>query len=193
MTGRVPAVDEHTRTDAPDIDYDGLYSAQWRPMLRLAQSLVDDTASAEDVVQDAFAAVYRRRDALRDPAAVRGYLHSCVVNGARSALRRRRTVRSKLAILAEGRDSPAADQQVLLSAEHARVRARLSSLPRRQREVLALRFLADLEDIEIARVLGTSHANVRSAASRGLAALRTALVEATDTSTPDTSTGEELS
>lgn len=105
MTGRAPAVDEHTRTDAPDIDYDGLYSAQWRPMLR-------------------------------------GYLHSCVVNGARSALRRRRTVRSKLAILADGRDSPAADQQVLLSAEHARVRARLSSLPRRHREVLALRFLA---------------------------------------------------
>ena len=53
--------------DAPS--FDELYDSMWWPMLRLAAGLVDDRAAAEDVVQDAFAALYRRWDALRTPAA----------------------------------------------------------------------------------------------------------------------------
>jgi DNA-directed RNA polymerase specialized sigma24 family protein len=54
------------------IDFDGLYAAQWWPMLRLAQGLVDDVGAAEDVVQDAFAALYRRRSTLRESRAAVG-------------------------------------------------------------------------------------------------------------------------
>jgi RNA polymerase sigma-70 factor (sigma-E family) len=156
------------------IDFDELYKAQWWPMLRVAQGLVDDVAAAEDVVQDAFAALYRRRSALREPLAAVGYLRISVVNAARSALRRRRTARTYLHALHEGHEQPA-DHAALLSDEHRAVRSALAELPDRQREVLTLRYLADLRDAEIAEATGLSVGGVRSAASRGLAVLRGSL------------------
>ncbi|GDY53794.1 hypothetical protein SVIO_044170 [Streptomyces violaceusniger] len=72
-----------------------LYRARRLDMIRLAVFLVDDLHTAEDVVQDAFAAVCRRHgsklDSLQDAHA---YLHTAVVNAARSVLRRRRTARA---------------------------------------------------------------------------------------------------
>jgi RNA polymerase sigma factor (sigma-70 family) len=51
----------------------------------------------------------------------------------------------------------------------------LAELPRRQREVLALRYYLDLSEREIAETLGISAGAVKSHASRGAAALRTHL------------------
>jgi RNA polymerase sigma-70 factor (sigma-E family) len=157
------------------IDFAALYAAHWRPLVRVAQGLVDDAASAEDVVQEAFAALYRKQSSLTEPAAAVGYLRSCVLNGARSALRRRRTVRAHLAVATVDEAAPAADHRSLLTDEHDRVRTTLAALPARQREVLTLRFLGQLTDHEIAAVTGMSAVHVRSAASRGLAALRTTI------------------
>ena len=161
--------------ESAEPDYAQLYREQWRPLLRLAQSLVDDVASAEDVVQDAFAGLYRRADRLDGPDHAAGYLRVSVLNGARSALRRRRTVRLRSVSLHDDRVAPPADEPTLLSAEHDAVRAALRTLPRRQREVLSLRLLCDMDDIEISRATGMSHTHVRSAASRGLATLRAAM------------------
>lgn len=153
-------------------DFDALYAAQWWPMLRLATGLVDDHSAAEDVVQDAFAAVYRRRDSLRATASAGAYLRTAVINAARSTLRRRGTVR-RARILADPATSEAADHSTLLLAEHDLVQAALTRLPQRQREVLVLRYVGELSDPEIAAATGLSLGGVRSAASRGLAALRT--------------------
>ena len=160
------------RTSAVPSDFDELYRATWWPMLRLAVGLVDEVSAAEDVVQDAFAAVYRNWDGIRDQRAAVGYLRTSVVNAARSVLRRRGTARKYLRVVDE-RDEPGADDAVLLSDEHRRVRVALAELPDRQREVLTLRYLAGLADGDIASATGLSAAGVRSAASRGLATLRT--------------------
>ncbi len=154
--------------------FEELYQRHWWPMLRIATGLVDSVGAAEDVVQDAFAAVYRRWGTLRDPAAAVGYLRTAVVNGARSTLRRRGTARKYLRVVREETDE-AADHTVLLSAEHELVRQAMAGLPDRQREVLTLRYIAELSDIEIAAATGLSPVGVRSASSRGLAAMRTAL------------------
>ncbi|MFD7501107.1 sigma factor [Streptomyces sp. NPDC059850] len=72
-----------------------LYRARRLDMVRLAIFLVDDPHTAEDVVQDAFAAVCRRHGArLDDLQDAHAYLHTAVVNAARSVLRRRRTARA---------------------------------------------------------------------------------------------------
>jgi RNA polymerase sigma-70 factor (sigma-E family) len=155
----------------PPRSFDQLYQEQWWPMLRLATGLVDQVSVAEDVVQDAFAAVYRRWDTIRDHGAVGGYLRTAVVNHSRSALRRRIVARRHLHLV--DRDTvEAADASSLLSAEHEMARRALAGLPERQREVLTLRYLMALTDGEIAEATGLSLGGVRSAASRGLAALR---------------------
>jgi RNA polymerase sigma factor (sigma-70 family) len=51
----------------------------------------------------------------------------------------------------------------------------LESLSKRQREVLVLRFLADLPEADVARALGCSVGSVKQHASRGLATLRTTM------------------
>ncbi len=58
------------------------------------------------------------------------------------------------------------------NAERLDLQRALLSLPRRQREVVALRYLADLPEQAVADVLKCSPGTVKQHASRGLAALR---------------------
>jgi RNA polymerase sigma factor (sigma-70 family) len=157
-----------------ELSFDELYQEQWWPMLRLATGLVDQVSVAEDVVQDAFAAVYRRWESINDRAAVVGYLRVCVVNHSRSALRSRIRARRNLRLVESG-SVEGADSSSLLSAEHQMAREALATLPDRQREVLTLRCIAELSDADIAAATGLSLGGVRSAASRGLATLRGSL------------------
>lgn len=153
------------------VDVPALYSAHWRYLVRLAVLLVDDAPSAEDVVQDAFVALHRKVDDLRDPDAALGYLRTSVVNLARSVIRRRQVARKHIKV-AEPEATAGADHDVLLREEHRAALAAVRALPRRQSEVLVLRYWAGLSEREIARTLGISTGSVKSAASRGLATLQ---------------------
>jgi RNA polymerase sigma-70 factor (sigma-E family) len=152
------------------VDVPVLYRSHWRYLVRLAVLLVDDITSAEDVVQDAFVALHRKADSLRDPDAALGYLRTSVLNLSRSVIRRRQVARKHLKV-AEPEATAAADQEVLLRDEHRAALAAVRSLPRRQSEVLVLRYWAGLSEREIADTLGISTGSVKSAASRGMATL----------------------
>jgi RNA polymerase sigma-70 factor (sigma-E family) len=146
-----------------------LHAAHYRSLVRTAWLLLGDAAAAEDVVQDAFVGLHRAWPRLREPANALHYLHRSTVNGARSGLRRRRTVTTYAPVLVE-RDE-AADLATGV-AEAAAVAAALAALPARQREVLVLRYYGDLSEQAIADLLGISPGTVKVHAARGLAALR---------------------
>lgn len=146
-----------------------LYRAHHLDLVRLAALLVDDRGSAEEVVQDAFVALARRgAGGLLDPEA---YLRTAVLNGARSALRRRGVRRRHLRRVDAPASAPGADQAVLLDEDARRVLAALDHVSGRQREVLVLRYWADLTEAEIATTLGISTGSVKTHAHRGIAAL----------------------
>ncbi|WP_030770108.1 MULTISPECIES: RNA polymerase sigma factor [unclassified Streptomyces] len=147
-----------------------LYHAHRLRMVRLAVLLVDDLATAEDVVQDAFTALYRRHgEQITEVDNALGYLRTAVVNTSRSVLRRRRTVRAWTPPTAA--DIPSAEDHVVLDEAHREVLAALGRLTPRRRQVLVLRYWADLSEAEIAATLGISRGAVKSNASRGLDAL----------------------
>jgi RNA polymerase sigma-70 factor (sigma-E family) len=146
-----------------------LYESQRLPLLRLAVLLTDDREAAEDVVQEAFLGLHRRWRAV-DPAAAPGYLRTSVVNRSRS-LHRRRGVAARYLWLSRPGEAPSADLAVLLGEEHRLVVEAIRRLPRRQREVLVLRYWSDLSEAEIAAALGVSRGTVKSSASRALSAL----------------------
>lgn len=66
-----------------------LFVVHSRALVGLARLLVDDQATAEDVVQDAFVATFSRWSNIRDPEAALPYLRSAVINHARKSLRSR--------------------------------------------------------------------------------------------------------
>lgn len=151
-----------------------LYAAHRLRLVRLAVLLVDDLATAEDVVHDVFARLHRKWG-LRDPDKALAYLQRAVVNTSRSVLRRRRTVRSHVVPLTPHASGPEAS--VILAEEHREVLAALQELPNRQREVLVLRYWSDMSEAQIAKTLGISTGTVKSTASRGLDALERILKE----------------
>lgn len=154
---------------APPITIDDLYRSHRMQMVRMAILLVDDMASAEDVVQEAFAGLYRNWGGLRDRNAAIGYLRTAVVNGSRSMLRRRRTARAY--VPPDPGTARSAESLALLSTEHQAVVNALGDLAPRQREVLVLRYYGGLSEAEIAEATGLSKGTVKSTASRAVAKL----------------------
>jgi RNA polymerase sigma-70 factor (sigma-E family) len=150
-----------------------LYRAQRLGMVRLATFLVNDRHHAEDLVQDAFTGLHANWHRLRDEQSAVAYLRQAVVNRSRSLLRRRRTAAGYA--WPDASAEPGADNGVLLAEEHLPLRQALSRLPRRQREVLVLRYWAELSEAEISETLGIRAGTVKSTASRGLRALQAAL------------------
>ncbi|HEU5143858.1 MAG TPA: sigma-70 family RNA polymerase sigma factor [Dermatophilaceae bacterium] len=150
-----------------------LFDLHYVELVATARLLVDDRETAEDVVMEAFTALHRRWQLLREPGEAHRYLRSCVLNGARSQLRRRKVRR-----LHEGRqrEEPASPQDVAVAGtDHEALSRLMRALPTRQREVLVLRFYLDLSEAEVAEVLGIGKGSVKQHSARGLAALARAL------------------
>ena len=158
---------------APEVT--ALYAEHALGLVRLAVLLVGDRASAEDIVQDAFLGLFRRWERLTDTSTPLAYLRVSVLNGCRTALRRRSRARS-VGNLTE-RPADSAEAVALLSEEQRAVAGALRRLPERQREALLLRYYLDLSEAEIATAMGISRGTVKSATSRALATVGRTLRE----------------
>ena len=136
-----------------------LFQTHYEPLIRLAVLLVDDQAAAEDIVQGSFAELYGTWHALPHAHAALRYLRRSVVRRARAA----------------PPGGPSDTTQAGLPHPAAAVVSALQVLPARQREVLVLRFFADLPEAEIASVTGIRTSAVRSHAARAMSSLRAGL------------------
>lgn len=143
-----------------------LFNEHYTSLVRLASFLLDDVSTCEEMVQDAFVKmqVMKQTPEIGKEAA---YLRSIVLNGARSKMRRR-LVKKKF--LAQERPSPvpSLESEVINRSERERIINLLRKLPKRQSEVLILRFYMDLSEDEIAQNLDISKGSVKTHASRGL-------------------------
>ncbi|MBB3729799.1 SigE family RNA polymerase sigma factor [Nonomuraea dietziae] len=157
------------------VDVATLFAEHHLGLVRLALIMVGDRATAEDVVQEAFARTHAGRARLRDPSSALAYVRSAVLNGCRSVLRRRATVFRR----AVPYEPPvwSAESAALLGEERREVLVALRGLPQRQREALTLRYYFDLTDQEVADAMGVSGSTARSTIARGLSALARALGE----------------
>ena len=140
------------------VTFEELYAAEHRSMVRLAYTLVDTTEQAQEVVHDAFAAVYERYDRIDNPVA---YLRMTVLNRCRRVLRRRMLLRRHPV-------PPCEDGTLVFNHVVDAIRR----LPHRQRSVIVLRFDLQLTDAEIADTLDVPIGTVKSTLHRAIAALR---------------------
>jgi RNA polymerase sigma-70 factor (sigma-E family) len=138
-------------------------------LVRLAVVMVGDVQTAEDVVQDAFEKLQAGWHRLRDKDRGLAYARSAVLNGCRNS-RRRSAIARKHAAYGDPHDAAQPDAMQAL-ADGAELMAAIRALPRRQREVLVLRFYLDLDVAEVAETLSIGPSSVRSSSARALAQL----------------------
>ncbi len=157
-------------------DLDELVRLHYERLTRLAWVLCGDRVEAEDIVAEAYARSWPRlsRGKVENPPA---YLRRAVVNGVAS-WRRRRFVARRAEL--RQRTEPGgigAGAGIEEMADRERLLLALRKLPLPQRQVVALRFLEDLTEAEVAATLEIPIGTVKSRAARGLSALRGILEE----------------
>jgi RNA polymerase sigma-70 factor (sigma-E family) len=173
--------DDLTVFEGPGVGWDAdtavshLFAAHWTPLVRLGTLLTGDRATGEDVVQDAFVALHRRWRRIGEPTTALAYLRTSVVNGSRS-VGRRKAVEIKYRSPGPP-EPPGPEENALRAVQDSRVIAAVRALPQRQREVLVLRYYADLSEEQIATTLGISRGAVKSYAHRAMAGLRDRLAD----------------
>jgi RNA polymerase sigma-70 factor (sigma-E family) len=152
-----------------------LYQAHALGLVKLAVLMVGDQLTAEDVVQDAFLGLYRRWSVLEDRDKALGYVRTSVLNGCRM-FHRGRYRRARIPADDPGH-AESAEATALLGEAHREVLDALRRLPARQREAVVLRYYLDMTEAQAAQAMGVSHGTVKSATSRGIAALARLLKE----------------
>ena len=153
-----------------------LYQAHALGLVRLAFVMTGDRPTAEDLVQDAFLGLHRRWDTLVDPAKALSYVRSCVLNGCRE-IHRVKYRKAKFR-LDPPEDIESAEDIAILGESNQAVLAAIRRLPARQREAVVLRYYLDMSEDQVAQAMGVARGTVKSATSRGLAALARMLEEA---------------
>jgi len=144
---------------SPRPTFADLYRDAHADMVRLAYLLTGSPEVAQDVVQDAFVSVHRSWSRVREP---RPYLRRAVVNACTSHHRR--------AFRERGATESHAQASVSLGADE--LFDVLEALPARQRAAIVLRYWDDLDEREIAEVLGCRPGTVGSLLHRAVARLR---------------------
>jgi RNA polymerase sigma factor (sigma-70 family) len=159
-------------TPARDELVDVLFRRHYAALLRLGVVMLGSREAAEDVVQDAFVALHRHRRSLRDPEVAEAYLRSAVLNGSRSWVRRQITQRAPrpLMLAREHHESP--EDTTVSRHEVESLVAVMRTLARRQRQVLACRYVLELSVAETAQLLQISEGAVKAHTHRALRALQ---------------------
>ena len=167
VTGRGQPADV-SRADLVDT----LFHRHYAALLRLAVVMLGSREAAEDAVQDAFVALHRNHRALRDPAAAESYLRSAVINRCRSWVRRQVTQRAARPLMLLRDRQESAEDTTVGREEIGSVVSAMRTLARRQREVLACRYVLELSVAETALLLEISEGSVKAHTHRGLHALQ---------------------
>jgi RNA polymerase sigma factor (sigma-70 family) len=167
-TATVPA----TATEA--FDFDALYREARDDVFAYAATLLRDSAAAEDVTAQAFERAYKKRSRFNARrGSPRAWLFGIVRNAALDELRRRK--RASEAELPGPLEERPPDEAAELAAQRDAVRIALSTLPAKDRELIALKYHADLSNAEIAEILGVSPTNAGTLLHRAMTKLREAV------------------
>jgi RNA polymerase sigma-70 factor (ECF subfamily) len=150
------------------LDFEALYRAARDDVFAYVATLLHDRGAAEDVTALAFERAFRKRKSY-DPGrgSERSWLFGIARNAALDELRRRKRI-APLVMEPAAPDDGDEDRAL----RRAAVRTALTALPARDRELIALKFHAGLDNAELAEVLGLSVTNAGTRLHRALTKLR---------------------
>jgi RNA polymerase sigma-70 factor (ECF subfamily) len=160
-------------------DFDGVVSEYWPRVYRFALASLRDKSAAETIAQDCFLRAWKARDRFRGESSLNTWLMQIAVNLIRDQLRSRRlqfwkrtsqTVDAAAELLADKRTSP--EMSASARQQLAAVWSATSHLPDQQRTVFVLRFVEDMDLLEIAATMGLSEGTVKAHLFRAVRTVR---------------------
>lgn len=167
-------------------DFEALIEEYADALVALARVLTGDRHAAEDLAQDTVDLAFRKRHLVLAADHPHAYLRRVLVNVHLASVRRR----GPTTVLLDDVTHLVAPQSGLSPEDTDALRHAVRRLPPRQRTVLVLRYLEDLDVAEIAHAMSLREASVRSTLARALAALRTQLTSEADADRGRTRTSE---
>jgi RNA polymerase sigma-70 factor, ECF subfamily len=172
LTAQIP------RSSSAALDFEALYRAARDDVYAYVATLLRDRSAAEDVTAAAFERAYRKQRTYKAARGTeRAWLFGIARNAALDELRRRKRA---AALAADPVDVDAAPPEDAAeeALRRAAVRAALERIEPRERELIALKFHAGLDNSEIAAVLGVSVSNAGTQLHRAMTKLREAVEHA---------------
>ena len=165
-------------------DFEGLVRLYWPRVFRFALASLRDSDAAQTVAQDCFYRAHKNRARFRGESSLSTWLMQIAVNLVRDHARNRRlrfwqrnqALDPAAQWTPDGRLSPEA-----AAAVHEQVRAvwqAAAALSEKQRTVFLLRFVEEMELLEIAAVTGMAEGTVKTHLFRAIATVRRHLGEA---------------
>lgn len=140
-----------------------LYERHAAVMLRLLRRLTADAAEAEDVMQEAWLAVWASAGTFRGESSALGWLLGVARRTGHDKLRRKTLARADLEEAANvAYPGPGVEEQVLAAAGLARIEAAIERLPPMLREVVVLALVEDLPYRDVAAAVGVPLGTVKS-------------------------------
>jgi RNA polymerase sigma factor (sigma-70 family) len=157
---------------AADLAFDRLYRSSRDDVYAYVAGLLRDAPAAEEVTAMAFERAYRKRNRF-DPqrGEPRAWLFGIARNAALDELRRRGR---QAELTAEPADLDSFRPDEGPSERRLAVSAALERLQPGERELIALKFFAGLDNVEIAQVLDVSESNAGTKLHRAMTKLREA-------------------
>jgi RNA polymerase sigma factor (sigma-70 family) len=164
------AVTEPFTTHNPAEDtFEGFFERNHARLIRGLYLVTGNAQEAEEIMQDAFLAVWERWDRIREMDDPTGYLFRTAMNRSRSRVRRASRAARRTVGRLEGRD-------VFADVEDRETVGRaLAAVSPRQRAALVLTEYLGFPSEEAGKILGIKAATVRALASQGRAAMKTEL------------------
>ena len=160
----------------PAAEFSELYHQYFPKVFAYVYGRVQDREVSLDIVSDVFEKAYMKMKSLRSPESFGSWLFTIARNEVSSHWRKEKPAvkaAQEAAIEREIHGQPKSPEETLLHKERlASLSALVRGLPRREQEIIALKFDAELTNREIANILSTSEVNVRVTIFRALRKLR---------------------
>jgi len=159
--------------DGDHAAFDTIFREWYPPVVRAANRILHEPGVAEELAQDVFLELWRRRESLPDGSSIPGYLLQAARNRALNHLRHLQ-VRRKTQVFVEALVEPAehADADTQAAELEVAIRDAIAELPPRTREVFLMSRERNLRYSEIAEQLGVTVKAVEANMSRALRQLR---------------------
>jgi RNA polymerase sigma-70 factor (ECF subfamily) len=149
------------------VEFEWFFTAHYGRVVRVLSAAWGDEEAAADAAQEAFARAFARWRRVQAMARPDGWVYVTAAN-----LMKRREPKHQAVELGTDLSAPDLSEPV---ATKLSLRGAVAVLPPRQRQVVILRYLAEMSTVEVAEALGCAEGTVKSTLHSALKAMRVEL------------------